>query len=179
MLSGVSGFSETMSSNSPAWDLVLPASLRCASSGGKGTWTWLCVGSQSRFLILQLGMDGHDDLTNKNPGHGTQASQRSQVPSPAWSLSAPAQDSLLAQVAWKGRASPGYESHSCHNSFTFRPSYSADTMWPQSGDSSPFALSPVKGCRGLCRALLYLPNRDLRGRHSRNDLGYGLFLRHQ
>lgn len=35
----MSCFSETMSSHSPAWNLVKPASLRCGSSGGLGAWT--------------------------------------------------------------------------------------------------------------------------------------------
>lgn len=68
-----------------------------------------------QILILQLGMDGHDDLTTVNPGHGTRASQRHHAP-----LSGVCQPQHRAAcwLRWPGkaRASPGHESHSCHNS---------------------------------------------------------------
>ena len=62
----------------------------------------LVEGFNHMFLVLQLGMDGHYDLANVDPGHcALGLSKGTRIP--VWSLSAPAQDNiLLMRMIWQG-----------------------------------------------------------------------------
>lgn len=127
------------------------------------------------FLILLLGADGHDDLVNVNPDHcalafpeGTaHTSQEPVSPSTRQHLDTDDVERaephsgmkvILATTPYQvfvgtSRGSLCASEENC--------SYSSDTMWPQSGNSSTFAFFRPKSMMQILVSIM--------ARHGRNE----------
>ena len=121
-------------------------------------------GLNHMLLVLQLGADGHDDVTNVNPGHSALGLFKGTSYTCLEPVS-PAQDNVLLMcITWKGwsrtriwkpsspqlfimylfaqiQAASRASEESC--------SYSSDTVWPQSGNSSTFTFFHPRSKMGI------------------------------